>query len=100
MQNNCNANPQGNQYKPLKPDSYLVWAILSTVCCCLPFGIVSIVYASKVDGLYRAGLYDEAQRASDDAKKWAIISAVVGFAASALYCIVMFGFSMIGVLAG
>ena len=75
-------------------------AILSTVCCCLPFGVVSIVYASKVDGLYRAGLYDEAQRASDEAKKWAIISAVVGFAASTLYCIVMFGFGMLGALAG
>ena len=62
--------------------------------------MVSIVYASKVDGLYRAGLYDEAQRASDEAKKWAIISAVVSFAVSALYCIVMFGFGMLGALAG
>ena len=100
MQNNYNPYFQGDQNRPLKPESYLVWAILSTVCCCLPFGVVSIVYASKVDGLYRAGLFDEAQRASDEAKKWAIISAVVGFAASALYCIVMFGFGMLGALAG
>ena len=50
MQNNYNPYFQGNQNRPLKPESYLVWAILSTVCCCLPFGVVSIVYASKVDG--------------------------------------------------
>ena len=32
--------------RPLKPDNNLVWAILCTLLCCLPFGIVSIVYAS------------------------------------------------------
>ena len=28
----------------------MVWAILTTLFCCLPFGIVSIVYAAQVDG--------------------------------------------------
>ena len=28
----------------------LVWAILTTLFCCLPLGIVSIVHAAKVDG--------------------------------------------------
>ncbi|MCD8166876.1 MAG: CD225/dispanin family protein, partial [Bacteroides sp.] len=32
-----------------KPDNYLVWAILSTVLCCLPAGVVSIVYSVKVN---------------------------------------------------
>lgn len=61
---------------PPKPDNYLVWAILTTVCCCMPFGIVSIVYASKVDSLYIAQQYVAAQQAADNAKKWAIISAI------------------------
>lgn len=61
-----------------KPDSNLVWAILTTLLCCLPFGIVAIVYASKVDSLYAAGQYAEAQQASDNAKKWSILAAVVG----------------------
>ena len=39
-----------------KPDNYLVWAILSTVFCCLPLGIVAIVKASKVDALWAQGL--------------------------------------------
>jgi hypothetical protein len=58
------------------PDNYLVWAILTTIFCCLPAGVVSIVYSSKVSGLWMQGRYAEAQAAANDAKKWAIISAV------------------------
>lgn len=47
-----------------KPDNCLVWAILTTVLCCLPFGIVSIVYASKVDSEWALGHYDEAEDAA------------------------------------
>jgi Interferon-induced transmembrane protein len=61
-----------------EPDNYLVWAILTTVLCCLPFGIVSIVYSTKVSGLWSQGRYAEAQAASESAKKWAIIAAIVG----------------------
>lgn len=46
--------------------------------CCLPFGIVSIVYSTKVSGLWAQGRYAEAQAASANAKKWAIISAIAG----------------------
>ena len=83
-------NTPNNQsgFIPAKPDNNMLWAILSTVCCCLPFGIVSIVYASKVDGLYRAGLFDEAQRASDEAKKWAIISAATSVVINIIYFII------------
>ena len=63
-----------------EPDNYLVWAILCTVLCCLPFGIVSIVYSTKVSGLWAQGRYAEAQAAADNAKKWAIIGAIVGAA--------------------
>ena len=83
---------QGNPYGPQmsqKPDNYLVWAILSTVLCCLPFGIVSIVKSSKVDSLWFNGNHAEAIQASNDAKKWAIISAVAGLAAGVIYGIIM-----------
>lgn len=61
-----------------QPDNYLVWAILSTVLCCLPLGIVSIVYSNKVSSLWAQGQYGAAQAASASAKKWAMISAIVG----------------------
>lgn len=59
-----------------KPPSYLVWSILATLFCCLPFGIVSIVFAARVDSKYNAGDYAGSLAASNNAKKWAIVSAV------------------------
>lgn len=78
QQPNNNPYPPVNNYgdevpprvKPPKPNSFLVWAILSTLFCCLPFGIVSIVYASKVDGLWVAGDYDGAEEAASKARTW------------------------------
>lgn len=67
-------NMQPNMGPP--PNSNLVWAILSTIFCCLPLGIVSIVYASKVDGLWIAGRYEEARNASKKAGQWALWSAI------------------------
>lgn len=36
-----------------KADNNMIWAILCTLFCCLPFGIVSIINAAKVDGLIK-----------------------------------------------
>jgi len=44
----------------------------------LPFGIISIVNAAKVDSEWNKGNYAEAQKASENAKKFAIITAIVG----------------------
>jgi hypothetical protein len=57
-----------------KPDSNLVWGILTTLLCCLPFGVVSIIKASKVDSLWYAGRYQEAYDAAKSAKNWALAS--------------------------
>ena len=64
-----------------KPPNYLVWAILVTLFCCLPFGVVSIVFAAQVDSKYNGGDLAGSLKASENAKKWAVISAVVGVAA-------------------
>jgi Interferon-induced transmembrane protein len=75
-------------YPAQQPDSNLVWGILCAVLCCLPFGIVSIVYAAKVSGLWTQGRYAEAQKASADAKKWAIWGAVAGVIVGIIYGII------------
>ena len=64
--------------RPPKPDNYLVWAILSTLLCCLPLGIVSIVFSSKVDGQYNAGDYVGAQDSANKAKNFAMWGAIIG----------------------
>ncbi|MCQ2300477.1 MAG: CD225/dispanin family protein [Bacteroidales bacterium] len=76
-----------------RPDNYLVWAILTTILCCLPFGVVSIVYSCKVNNLWDAGQEQDAYDAARKAKNWAIASAVSGVVFSILYIvlIVVFG---------
>ena len=86
--------PYGAQ--PPMPDTYMVWAILATLLCCLPFGIVSIVKASQVSSLYNQGRYQEAVAASEAAKKWAIWSAIAGVVLS----IIGFFLGLYGSLAG
>ena len=66
------------QIRPTRPDSYLALAIISTIICCMPLGIVSIVYATKVNSLYADGNYDEAKRASKNAKTWGLVSIGMG----------------------
>lgn len=79
--------PQYSQQPP--PGSNLVWGILTTIFCCLPFGIVSIVKASKVNSLWATGAQEQARAAAADARKWAIIAAVTGVALSVLWGILL-----------
>ena len=72
-----------------KPDNFLVWAILSTVMCCLPLGIVAILKASKVDTLWLAGQHDEAIATAAEAKKWTLIAVGCGVAWMAIYALIM-----------
>ena len=69
----------------IKPDNYLVFAIISTVLCCLPLGIVSIIHSTKVDNLWNSGQYAEATTASKQAKQFAIYSAIAGVVVWGLY---------------
>ena len=66
------------QPRPPKPDNYLVWAILSTLFCCIPFGIVSIVYSAQVDSKYAMGDYAGAQASAGQAKVWFWVAAILG----------------------
>ena len=68
-----------------KPDNYLIWAILSTLFCCLPFGIASIVFAAQVDSKWAQGDYTGAQDSSAKAKKFAMVGAILGVVGAALY---------------
>lgn len=88
--------PQPGWQGQREPENYLVWAILCTVLCCLPLGIVSIVYSTKVSGLWSQGRYAEAQAAADSAKKWAIIGAIVGAVVAVISVIL---YIVIGVVA-
>lgn len=58
-------------------ETHLVWAILTTLFCCWPFGVVAIVYACKVDRRRAEGDLAGALHASRMARMWATWSALV-----------------------
>lgn len=95
-------NPSG--VPMMKPDSNLVWAILCTVLCCMPFGVVSIVCATRVDSLWACGQYQEAINEAEKAKKWAIWGAVssiiIDVLALVVYFVLLFGFGLFGTMMG
>lgn len=82
---------------PPMPDNYLTLAILSTIFCCLPFGVVSIVYAAQVESLYLQGRYEEAVDKSNKAFKWAIAAAATVAAIMMLYFLILLIIMILGI---
>jgi hypothetical protein len=74
--------------------NYLVFAILSTVLCCLPTGIPAIIYASQVNTKLALGDLAGAKAASNNAKMWCWISFGLGLATAGFWIIL----TMVGVL--
>ena len=68
------ANPMPGAGMHSKPPTYLWQSIVCTLLCCLPFGVVGIVFAAKVDGLSQSGNATAALEASDKAKFWCWMS--------------------------
>ena len=81
---------------PQKVPNYLVQSVLVTAFCCLPFGIVSIVYAAQVNGKLQAGDYQGALDSSNKAKMWSWIGFGCGLVGGIAYVL----FAIIGAAAG
>lgn len=82
------------QAKPAlkRPDNHMVGAVLCTLFCFMPFGIVAIVKASNVDSAWAAGDYERAYLDSASARKWINWSVIIS--------IIPFGIVLIAFLAG
>jgi hypothetical protein len=79
----ASAPPHGEA--PPRIPNYLIQAILVTLCCCPPFGIVAIVYSSTVSSRLLAGDYAGAVRASRAAAGWCWAALIAGFIAIVAY---------------
>ncbi len=90
-----NQNPLGPP-----PENHLVWAILATCLCCIPLGVVSILKANKVESLWAQGDAVGARKAADDAKKYAIWSAVIVPLCFVLFYVFAFIIGLAGALLG
>jgi hypothetical protein len=91
---NCGTPVQ--YFAPQAPvNNYLVPAILTTLCCCLPGGVVAIIYAAQVNSKLAAGDIAGAMAASRNAKMWSWIAAGAGILLGLAYA----GLLMVGGLA-
>ncbi|MEL6352074.1 MAG: CD225/dispanin family protein [Cyanobacteria bacterium J06627_28] len=69
--------------------NYLVQAILVTLFCCLPFGVVAIIQSAQVNSKLQAGDITGARTASESAKKWCWIGFGSGLAVTVLYVLLI-----------
>lgn len=69
----------------LPPDNCLVWAVLATVVCCLPLGLVALLKASHVNDYWLMGQRDLARRTATEARNYCILAFGVGVALQLLY---------------
>jgi len=91
------ANPPASTTEPVTaepfngapPKSWLTESILVTLFCCLPFGIVGIVHAAKVESRFYARDYDGAFKASEEAKKWTTLGFWLGLVVGIIYLVVV-----------
>lgn len=49
-------------------------AVMSFLCCCIPFGIIPVIFSTQVNSKLANGDYEGARQASNNAKLWAWIS--------------------------
>ena len=69
----------------VKIESHLVKAIISAACCCIPFGIAAIVFASQVGPYLQAKNYEAASEASKKANLWGNLAIGVGVVTQVLW---------------
>lgn len=87
--------PAPVRYQEKPPKNWLIESILTTIFCCLPFGIAGIVNAAKVESRFYAGDYGGALAASEEAKKWTMVSFWIGLVFGVIYLFVMIlGFAL------
>jgi hypothetical protein len=81
---------------PRKIDNNLVLAIFVTALCCLPFGIVGIVYAAQVNAKAQGGDIGGAEECARKARKWSLWGLGVGLVVYGSYALIV----LIGTIAG
>ncbi|HET9746301.1 MAG TPA: CD225/dispanin family protein [Chitinophagaceae bacterium] len=93
---NLNISPPG----PKGPfsENWLVEAILVTLLCCLPFGVVGIIFAAQVNTKQQAGDMEGAEKSRREAAKWTKIGFFVGIGVIVLYILfwLVLGVSFLG----
>jgi len=81
--------PYQNQYSTPTPNvpDYLVWAILETLFCCPPLGIVGIIYSIMANSAKQQSNFQMAMDHAKKAKLFLLIGIIAWLVFVALYII-------------
>jgi hypothetical protein len=71
------------------PRSYLGWSIAAAVLCFLPTGVVAIWFGFQVNTSVQTGEDERAARASVLARRWLIVTVVLGILAWLVIAVVL-----------
>lgn len=90
--------PQGYAGPAPNIPDYLVWSIITTLCCCLPLGIAGIVLSVQTKSEMKIGNFAAAQEKSKYAFYCNLIGLIVGFLVNIIAFAVQFmiGFQQAG----
>ena len=81
------SEPSAEEFK--RAPNLLAPAILCTVCCCMPAGVVAIVKASQANARQAAGDRIGARRLADQAQFWCWVSVALGVVLTMIYIIIL-----------
>ena len=79
-----------------KINNYLVPAILATLFCCLPTGIVAIIMAAQVNSKLATGDVAGARQSAKNAKTWTFVSVGLGLLAIILWVVLVVFLGVLG----
>lgn len=71
------------------PKTWLVESILVTCFCCLPFGVMGIINATKIEEEYRCGNYQQVLQRSKQAKKWTLLGFFIALGIFVIYMLIL-----------
>lgn len=78
------------------PPTYLLFSILTTIFCCLPFGIVGIINSASVNSKFDSGDIEGAEKASRNARTWSIVSLCCGILGIIVYLVFILIYAFAG----
>ena len=80
----------------LPPKTWLVESILATILCCMPVGVVGLIYAVQVRDMISLNRLELAYKYSAQARVWTLVSFFIGLVFSILWILLL----LLGFFAG
>jgi len=75
----------GEAFVQSEPPSLIGWSVAVLLCCCIPGGVVGLIYGNRSKKEFAQGNYQAAWSTYETGKNWLIWSAVIGAVINLIY---------------